>query len=228
MLPWPRKYALFEALATARAHANQSSRDVWQFALEIQALGHLGAGHHELRWLLAEGLVEQRLEITTPVCPERRFQPLANLSLPPGTCFVLTDKGARWFAELSAPDDLNHSQQQLTRLLTNGGANLLPSWDRHHRVLMFAGEIVKAFRVPAANQEVILQAFEAAGWPPCIADPLADRADLEPRQRLAYAIKALNRKHTACRLRFFGDGTGQRVCWKRVASQILHRALDRT
>lgn len=220
-----QNFAWLESLAAARAHAAHWSCDPWQFALELEALGRLGASYHELRWSVAEGLSEHRLEITTPDCPERRFRPLANLALPAGTCFVLTDKGAAWLAEHAAPAT---DAGPLASPLGNGHAAAHPSWDRHHRVLKFGEEVVKSFRVPAANQEAILWAFEAAGWPPCIADPLNGDAEQEPRQRLAYAIKALNRSQVHKRLRFFGDGTGRRVCWKLIALPRRHLPPNRT
>jgi hypothetical protein len=57
-------------------------------------------------------------------------------------------------------------------------------------------------------------ALEEEGWPPRIDDPLPMVAELDAKQRLHDTIKNLNRhQHRRC-LRFFGDGTGQGVCWE--------------
>lgn len=200
-----------QLLAEARTHAERVGCDPWQFALEIVEFTRQGIGHTDLRLLIAQGLAEHRLEVTTPQCRERRFERLANYSLPHGTCFVLTDAGLPRHAQNS----INGEQRQIAAQLASPP---VPCWDRHHRVLTLDGQVVKAFRVPAANQEAILWAFEAAGWPPCIADPLSNDTDHDPRQRLTYAIKALNRSQQSAQLRFFGDGTGRRVCWRHGAS----------
>src|SRR5262245_50015043 len=48
-----------------------------------------------------------------------------------------------------------------------------PRYDEARRQLWLDGVLVKAFRQPAASQMAVLAAFEAAGWPGVIDDPLA-------------------------------------------------------
>jgi hypothetical protein len=74
---------------------------------------------------------------------------------------------------------------------------------------------VKRFRVPAANQGLILAAFEEEGWPRFIDDPLPRHGDEEPARRLQATIKSLNRHQASPLIRFRGNG-GEKVLWEVV------------
>lgn len=89
----------------------------------------------------------------------------------------------------------------------------LPCWDGALRQLRWAGQLVKEFRVPAANQEAILTALEEEGWPPYLDDPLPPTNDIDPKARLHDAIKNLNRKQINRLLCFRGNGNGEGVLW---------------
>jgi hypothetical protein len=79
--------------------------------------------------------------------------------------------------------------------------------------LSLNGTVVKRFRVPAQNQELILRAFEEEGWPDHIDDPLPVSGDIDPLTRLHDAINRLNGCQTNPVLRFSGNGTGTGVSW---------------
>jgi hypothetical protein len=91
-----------------------------------------------------------------------------------------------------------------------------PHWDRDRRELWFDGMLIKRFRQPSPSQENILTAFQEEGWPPSIDDPLPQDPEQEPKRRLNHTIRNLNRLHKSNRIRFVGDGSGERVMWKRV------------
>ncbi len=91
---------------------------------------------------------------------------------------------------------------------------LRPHWDPMRRELTVDGQIVKRFRLPAANQEAVLLAFEEEGWPAAIFDPLPPRDEQNCKQRLHDTIKALNRSRLARVILFRGDGTGEGVLWE--------------
>jgi hypothetical protein len=55
------------------------------------------------------------------------------------------------------------------------------------------GELIMRYRVPAENQTLILTVFQVEGWPEFIDDPLPQKDDLAPRQRLVNTSKSLNR-----------------------------------
>jgi len=73
--------------------------------------------------------------------------------------------------------------------------------------------VVKQFKVPAPNQEVILASFEEEGWPPRIDDPLPPQADQDSKRRLHDTIITLNRHQKNRLIRFSGDGSGEGVRW---------------
>jgi hypothetical protein len=81
--------------------------------------------------------------------------------------------------------------------------------------------VVKRFRVPAENQELILAAFEEEGWPKHIDDPLPVRDGIDPQTRLHDAINRLNGRQTNRLLCFRGNGNGTGVLWELVAPAVL-------
>jgi hypothetical protein len=91
---------------------------------------------------------------------------------------------------------------------------VVPQWDRARRVLAVGGRIVKQYRVPSANQGTVLDAFQHEGWPRRIDDPLTYRAGRDPKYRLHFTINRLNQSQQQRLIRFFGDGTGEGVCWE--------------
>src|SRR5262245_29734076 len=95
----------------------------------------------------------------------------------------------------------------------------VPHWDRHRRALWFGEILVKRFRVPADNQELILVAFEEQGWPGRIDDPLPRNGIADPSERLHGAIKRLNGCQAQQVLRFSADGRGKGIVWEAIVAQ---------
>jgi hypothetical protein len=93
-----------------------------------------------------------------------------------------------------------------------------PEWDGQRRTLHIGSQIVKRFRLPAANQEAVLSAFQEEGWPHRIDDPLQPCGDLSAKERLHFTIKRLNQHQRQRLIRFSGDGTGEGVCWEHIAA----------
>lgn len=89
-----------------------------------------------------------------------------------------------------------------------------PHWDQECRKLWLDGVLVKKFRQRAANQELILAAFQEEGWPSFIDDPLPPEGDQDPKRRLHSTLRNLNRGHKNMLIHFEGDGTGERIGWK--------------
>jgi hypothetical protein len=83
---------------------------------------------------------------------------------------------------------------------------VVPHWDEQRRQLMYDGVVVKEFRHPAGNQELILAVFEEEGWPPRIDDPLPPADEMDPTTRVRDTIRRLNRGQRHTRLRFRADG----------------------
>ena len=89
-----------------------------------------------------------------------------------------------------------------------------PVWRSDLHELHFNGALVRRYKNPARNQELILAAFEEEGWPARIDDPLPPNGDLDPRQRLRNTIVTLNRHQLAPLLHFRCDGTGRGIQWE--------------
>jgi len=88
-----------------------------------------------------------------------------------------------------------------------------PKWNVERRELTVSGTVVKRFRWPAPNQEMILSVFSEEGWPSRIEDPLPQGKGLDPKRRLGDTIKCLNRNQNVNLIRFRGDGTGEGILW---------------
>ncbi len=94
----------------------------------------------------------------------------------------------------------------------------VPKWDQIRRELSLDGVVVKRFRQPAKNQEIILATFEDDGWPAHIDNPLAGVNGHKAEDRLHGAIQRLN--HQTVRLiRFFRDGHGEGVFWELIPQE---------
>jgi hypothetical protein len=193
-------------LREARAAAHAAERDVWEFAVEVRELRAAGLSHTDLRWLLATGQAEHGVERVAAGGRQRRFEALANLAIPESACFILTAAGA-----------------SLTDRCLEGGPGAhpdwaaaerpLPRWDGLTRRLCWQGLLVKEYRQPAGNQEVILAVLEEEGWPARIDDPLPPARGQDPKVRLRAAVKALNGNQLHRLLRFRCDGTGRGLGW---------------
>jgi hypothetical protein len=71
-------------------------------------------------------------------------------------------------------------------------ARKTPWWDSESRELWYGEHRLKAFPPHAKHQCRILDEFEGQNWPITIKDPLVPREHNTPRERLKYAIRALN------------------------------------
>jgi hypothetical protein len=191
-------------LQEAIEDAREIGVDPWQCALSARELIETGLTGTDLRWLVGLGYLLHAEEITIGNDACRVFRSICSLAINATTCFLLTPQGNAFCDELLGVVECGLSNVMAVQ----------PHWDAAHRTLMWNGLLVKRFRTPATNQEVILQAFEEEGWPPRIDDPLPGVVELDPKVRLHDAIKRLNRSRLCQRLRFCGDGTGDGVRWE--------------
>jgi len=91
----------------------------------------------------------------------------------------------------------------------------VPHWDEDARELRFQGKVVRVVKRPrqAHNIVKILQAFEAAGWPPRIDDPHGRKSNDETRRR---DMSNLNRGLDTSLMKFTCDGNGEGFNWQRI------------
>jgi hypothetical protein len=197
-------------LARSNRYAAGATDLAWQFAVEIEELLALGVSRSELRWLVLNGYAEHARDATRQSDRARRFLPGQNTRFARQTCFILTAAG------VDLAGRLGPSLRSAAAPAGNRRPESLPRWDAVQRALRVDGQVVKQFRLPAANQERVLVTFQEEGWPPRISDPLPPRQDIDPKVRLRDTVKFLNANQQNSLLRFHGDGTGEGVLWERV------------
>ena len=220
-----------DLLLQSADYAGDLSSNLWEFAVELGTLRRLGLTRNDLRWLVAKGWVAHAEEMSQPNERGRAFRESLQLMFTRSTCFALTPTGievARTVSCSSEPlaggrSDL-HSPlgvfaasvppSELLQPPPPGTGRLTPCWDRDRQQLRVGGVIVKQFKVPAANQEVILATFQEEDWPARVDDPLSPAPDLEPKRRLHDTVNSLNRSQKCRLIRFSGDGSGQGICWE--------------
>jgi hypothetical protein len=206
--------AVLRQLLEGHELAASADRPTWEFAVEIATLAPLNVSHSQLRWLIAAGLAEAQRETTTDAAQQRTFKRLSSLTLPERSCLVLTELGLTRAREVGAAADSAPTGDE-RRSGRFPATTALPRWDAERRCLYFNRQLVKAFRVPAPNQEAVLAAFEQSGWPACVENPLGHR-DPDRKERLQQTIRALNRSRVRGLVRFRGDGRGTGVCWEPI------------
>jgi hypothetical protein len=129
---------------------------------------------------------------------------------------VLSPSGAAFARQLASTQPARAELRVHTSGEPAGVPAHKPHWDPDLQELRYNGLLVKHFKVPAPNQEMILAAFEEEGWPPRIDDPLPPQFQLDCKRRLHDTINSLNRNHKSSGIRFMGDGTGEGVRWTRI------------
>jgi hypothetical protein len=208
-------------LVEAYEYAQELDRDVWDFAVEIDTLRQAGYSNNEFRWLVCKCFADHAPETTLPGSEARTFSRTPcgpGLTFSARTAFVLTHSGFR-FARAALANVHGKAILDPKSHANNGNGarpyqGLKPRWDRDRQELRVGDVLVKQFKVPAANQERVLAAFEEEGWPVHIDDPLPPTPDQDPKRRLHDTINSLNRNQKQRLVRFVGDGTGQGVRWQ--------------
>jgi hypothetical protein len=181
-----------------------SGSDLWDFAVEIEQLHAAGVTNAILRWLIREGHVEHRREVTGERSRKRRFHTAGNLAFESKSCFVVTERGYL-LAAVHQPDA---ARVGTTQDGEQACLQVVPHWDDDRRQLMYRGLLVKEFRGHPGNQERMLVVFEEEGWAPRIDDPLPPVDGIDPAARVRETIRRLNRIQRNPLLGFEADGRG--------------------
>lgn len=202
-------------LLRAGEYANDAGVDVWQFAVEVDRLTGCGVTISDLRWLVAKGFAIHRHEKTASTGGQRLFEPRDGLGFSRESAMVLTADGAAFaqsFQSSDVPDQRPDSE--IAQPSESSGVSVKPVWTSSRRELLVMGLVVKTFRVPARNQELILAAFQEERWPACILDPLPPTESITSAKRMQNAICRLNGKQTNKLVRFSANGNGTGICWE--------------
>ena len=234
----PRMKRALEALLEASDYAQDLSCSLWDFAVEMSTMRRMKLSNSDLRWMIAKRLIDHAIEVTLAGDAERSFRQPMRPVFCKKICFVLTPEGSDFARSLhgemlpgmsaavhAAPPATGEVHAALGPWLTiaTEPESLVPKWNRDRQELTIGSIVIKRFKVPAANQEAILAAFEEEGWPTRIDDPLPPHREQSPKRRLQETIKSLNRNQKRPFLRFLGDGSGQGVRWE---YRGLQRAVD--
>ena len=217
----PRRSCKWElALAQfleAYHYAKDLKQPVWDFAVDLSRLEAAGLTDNDFRWLIAKGYIEQAVELGgSGVRMKRRFRATAAISFSRRTCFVLTKAGFAFANRVYKPQAEDERHIRDCRGSPDTLLARMPRWDSASRTLWVGSTLVKQFKVPASNQELVLNAFAEEGWPPCIDNPLPPFRDIAPKRRLHDTITRLNRSHSHSLVRFHGIGRGLAVRWELV------------
>jgi hypothetical protein len=221
-------------LLRAYGYAKDFKSCPWQIAVPISDLYDSGLSRTDLHWLLVCRYVEHAHEITDDRADHRRFEHAGRAVIHEDSCFVLTPHGADFAAKLlrlpamadevgaeAAPPQPGTPSDTVARGDTNQFSPLAiaqPTWSAHCRELCLGKVLVKRFRVPADNQEIILSTFQEEGWPQLIDDPLPPTPEIAPKRRLHDTIAGLNRNQVNRLVRFFGNGTSDGVRWEPIVN----------
>jgi hypothetical protein len=205
---------LLEAFQIAR----ETDLSPFAYACQLQCLQGAGITETVLRWLVQHGFAHHLLETTRPTRQRRTFRASPNLRLTSDSCFVLTLAGIAQAAAMQAAAMLAESlgprdEPRLDSAHAKPGGRC-PHYDAGSRTLLIRGQVVKQFKKPADNQELILISYEEERWPLYIPDPLPVRPGVDRKRRLNETIKNLNTRQVHPLVRFHGDGTGTGIVWK--------------
>jgi hypothetical protein len=213
-LPEPQRLLWHLVVLWKAWHCAQSTgTDPWQHAVELEELQSENCTRVELRWLIQQGYLSHAVERLQLGSNERQFDPIRNLSVPQGTCFVLTPAGVEWLRGQMG----GRCRESVATPETGGeaGPRAAPVWDRARRQLRWGTGVIKQLRHLARDQEEILEAFEQQHWPQRISNPLPRRPHSNSKQRLRNTVDNLNRNHRLRRIRFRTDGN-LGVIWEAV------------
>ncbi len=126
----------------------------------------------------------------------------------------------------TAPELLDHirkngSGEEVPRCDAVAGAPcpFVPSFDSHTLALSFRGKVVWRFK-RRSRQTELLEAFDLAGWPDSLLEPLAEATQYDAENGLSDIVYELNEKLRR-RIIFWCDGPS--VCWKIVDNEPASR-----
>jgi hypothetical protein len=201
------------ALCSAALEARLRLLRPCESPLPLDDLRAAGLPDALLLWMLFQGHCERFP--ARPGAQPRLDLALPSLPLTPTSAFALTPAGEEFVAWLLAGPLFSDHEEQFARTWSAlAMGDLLPHYDRERRVFRWGRHLIKCFRQPSTNQEIILCSAEELGWPEWFDDPLPGPAGTNPKMRLHDTIKDLNRRQKMPLIRFKGDGTGTRIGWE--------------
>lgn len=186
------------------------------FAVEAESLRRLGLGPSHLLWLVAAGFASHWRDRSPPEAMERDLEP-GGLRLTKASCFALLPNA------VPLCRGLDFAGRTTCRCHERGEGQgprepPRPRWDAARGQLWVGQVLVKAYRQPAHNQRLVLDALEAQYWPPRIDSPLPRDDRAKGRYVLRNTLQRLNAQLVP-QLRFAADGKGRGICWEYISGR---------
>lgn len=222
--------SVIHLLRDAYDAAFSCGRDAWDFSVELSEMEKAGVEKHVLRMLICRDWIVHKRETTLAQESMRTFEPVSGLLFSEQSCFTISKQGyelakstqpavkqaeagksvmsSHHSGPLGGNPESNENDSNQLGSSSRPHVQVKPVWDRERRELRLGDIVVKRFKWPAENQELVLNAFEDQGWPPRIDDPLVPHPSICPKRRLHDTLKCLNRKQVNELVKFRGDGTG--------------------
>ena len=173
-----------------------------------------GFSEMHLKLLLEKGLAD----FARPAGSRTRGSqdPSNQVALAADTYFFLTASGESLVSRILRASNTSADGSGSSSRRIDGGKQraLTPHWDRRRRELRVGDVLLKRFRTTARNQEVLLAAFEAAGWANGIDDPLPRANNRRAALRLDDTIRRLNRTLQQPLIQFEREPSSRRVTWR--------------
>lgn len=204
--------------------------DPWDLAVELSVLLAAGCSINLLRWLMSKGFLEHGIEFA-PLDHDRRFIRKVNwLKFSDASCLILSQAGAD-YARAAQPESteresLRSDAGQNGKSQSDSEVPLKPHWDAVLRQLTLGKILVKKLRHPAANQELVFEAFEEDCWCERIDDPLPPSGNGNAKYRLHETINSLNDHQVNPCLHFASDGKGEGICWTQVVLPVSRQSAN--
>jgi len=202
-------------LLVARWAAMDSHGDPRHSTIPLEAFRARGIEDSILLWMFYQAHVEHlQADQSAANCPSEP-QPAQGLRFGDTSAFCLTEEGES-FAERFLDAVLVPAQESTFRAARDMVflGPLLPHYDKDERVLHWGRHVLKCFRQPSVNQELVLRAAQEQGWPVWFDDPLPRASGTNPKTRLHDTTKDLNRRQAESLIHFKGDGSGRRIGWE--------------
>jgi hypothetical protein len=134
---------------------------------------------------------------------------------------VLTELGKEFFFDcLVRALHASNEQEQAEAWDVLQTGLVLPRYHTADRLFTWGRHVIKHFRQPSVNQEMILRSAEELDWPDWFDDPLPRLAGINPKRRLHDTIKDLNRRQQTVLIHFKGDGTGIHIGWELLLTPV--------
>lgn len=202
-------------LIVAYWRAQERRVDPGDNPVPLARLRRWGVRNTVLLWMYYRAHIEQREPLWNPSTGGQEWIVRGSTRIDEGSYFVLTRPGEAFadlfLARVVAPlTDHDIDDAWATLLL----GQLAPQYNRAGRVFRWGNHVLKHFRQPSPNQELILSAAEELDWPVWFDDPLPRGMVRNAKVRLHDTIKDLNRRQRIFLIHFMGDGTGTRLGWE--------------